>query len=134
MSETTNYGLHLTDNSSERFQDWREKMNGTNGSNMIKIDVALGEKANKSVAITTTLMASAWAGIEAPFTQELTITGLAAEQNGEISIAHNATPLQRDIARSALLAVTGQSEGKLMIVADGELPEQDIPVSIILFG
>ncbi len=134
MSETTNYGLHLTDNSSERFQDWREKMNGTNGSNMIKIDVALGEKANKSVAITTTLMASAWAGIEAPFTQELSITGLAAEQNGEISIAHNATPLQRDIARSALLAVTGQSEGKLMIVADGELPEQDIPVSIILFG
>ena len=134
MSETTNYGLHLTDNSSERFQDWREKMNGTDGSNMIKIDVALGEKANKSVAITTTLMASAWAGIEAPFTQELSITGLAAEQNGEISIAHNATPLQRDIARSALLAVTGQSEGKLMIVADGELPEQDIPVSIILFG
>lgn len=134
MSETTNYGLHLTDNSSERFQDWREKMNGTNGSNMIKIDVALGEKANKSVAITTTLMASAWAGIEAPFTQELSITGLAAEQNGEISIAHNATPLQRDIARSALLAVTGQSDGKLMIVADGELPEQDIPVSIILFG
>ena len=134
MSETTNYGLHLTDNSSERFQDWREKMNGTNGSNMIKIDVALGEKANKSVAITTTLMTSAWAGIEAPFTQELSITGLAAEQNGEISIAHNATPLQRDIARSALLAVTGQSEGKLMIVADGELPEQDIPVSIILFG
>lgn len=134
MSETINYGLHLTDNSSERFQDWREKMNGTNGSNMIKIDVALGEKANKSVAITTTLMASAWAGIEAPFTQELSVTGLAAEQNGEISIAHNATPLQRDIARSALLAVTGQSEGKLMIVADGELPEQDIPVSIILFG
>ncbi|MEY8573296.1 hypothetical protein AALD01_02665 [Oscillospiraceae bacterium 21-37] len=134
MSETTNYGLHLTDNSSERFQDWREKMSGTDGSNMIKIDVALGEKANKSVAITTTLMASAWAGIEAPFTQELSITGLAAEQNGEISIAHNATPLQRDIARSALLAVTGQSEGKLMIVADGELPEQDIPVSIILFG
>lgn len=46
MSETKNYKLHLTDDSSERFLDWRNEMNGVEDSNMVKIDTALGEKAD----------------------------------------------------------------------------------------
>ena len=57
---------------------------------MVKIDAALGEKANSSVAINTTLLASAWVGVDAPYTQTLTISGLTASQNGTISVAHNA--------------------------------------------
>jgi len=132
MSETTNYGLYLTNDSSEKFLDWRERMNGTNDSNMIKIDTALG--ALKSVAIHTTLFASAWAGVDAPFTQELSIDGLTETQNGTISVAHNATADQREIAREAMLSVIGQEDGKLIIAADGEMPEFDIPVYIILLG
>ena len=71
MNETTNYKLHLTSDNTEKFLGWSEKMNGTEDSNMIKIDNALGEKANSSVAIYTTLLASAWAGVNAPFTQEV---------------------------------------------------------------
>lgn len=134
MSETNNYKLHLTDNSAEKFLDWREKMNGTENSNMIKIDNALGEKANSSVAISTTLLASAWAGVNAPFTQELSVEGLTASQNGVIDIAHDATAVQREIAREAMLSVIGQSNGTLTIAADGEMPEFDIPVYIILLG
>ena len=59
---------------------------------------------------------------------------LGAAQNGTISVAHSATAEQREIAREALLSITGQENGKLQIVADGELPEQDIPVVIILLG
>ena len=51
MSNTPNYNLYLTDDSSTRFQEWRNQMNGTENSNMVKIDAALGEKANSSVAI-----------------------------------------------------------------------------------
>ena len=129
MSDTTaNYGLYITDDSSERFLEWRTKMNGTESSNMVKIDTALGEKANSSVLVSATLLASAWTGIDSPFTQDITVTGLTATQNGTISVAHNAT------AREAMLSVVGQEDGKLTIAADGEMPDIDIPVYIILLG
>ena len=35
---------------------------------------------------------------------------------------------------SVLLSVTGQTDGTLTIVADGEMPERDIPVLIIILG
>lgn len=134
MSETINCKLHLTDDSSERFQDWRNAMNGPTNSNMIKIDTAIGEKANKSVPIFTTLLASAWSGINPPFTQMLNVDGLTATNNGYISVAHTATAEQREAAREAMLSVAGQVDGTLTIVADGEMPEQDIPVLIIILG
>lgn len=129
-----NLAFNLEDDSTTRFLDWRKKMNGTDNSNMVKIDAALGEKANSSVAVNTTLLASAWIGVEAPYTQELTVTGLTALQNGTISVAHSATAEQREIAREAMLSVIGQEDGKLTIAADGEMPEFDIPVYIILLG
>lgn len=131
---TTNYNLYLEDSSTTHFLDWRKKMNGSDNSNMVKIDAALGEKANSSVAVNATLLASAWAGVNAPYTQEITIAGLTASQNGTISVAHNATAEQREIAREAMLSVIGQEDGKLTIAADGEMPEFDIPVYIILLG
>ena len=135
MSETTkNYGLYLTNDSSEKFLDWRERMNGTSDSNMMKIDAALGEKANNSVIVTTALLASAWTGVDAPFTQELAVDGLLKDTNGIIDVGHDATAEQREIAREAKQAITGQEDGKLIIVADGEMPEFDIPVYIILLG
>ena len=133
-SKTTNYGLYLDDDSSTRVQDWRKQMNGTEDSNMVKIDTALSEKANSSVAITATLLASAWSGVDAPFTQELIVEGLGADQNGTISVAHNATVTQRETARLAMLSIIGQSENSLTIAADGEMPEVDIPVVVILLG
>lgn len=132
--ETTNCKLHLTDDSSERFQDWRNAMNGPTNSNMIKIDDAIGGKADKSVPIITTLSAAAWSGVNPPFTQVLNVEGLKAAHNGYISVAHEATAEQRKIAREAMLSVTGQEDGALTIVADGEMPELDIPVLIIILG
>lgn len=134
MSETKNCKLHLTDDNTERFRDWRNAMNGPDNSNMIKIDNALGKKANSSVAVSAVLVSTAWAGVTPPFTQTLVVEGLTATQNGTISVAHNATAEQREIAREAMLSVIGQEEGGLLIAADGEMPERDIPVYIILLG
>ena len=133
MSEiTANYGLYITDDSSEKFLNWRTKMNGTEDSNMIKIDTALGEKANHSHSITVTLLANNWSGIESPYTQEITIENLTQNQNGFFWLAHSATQDQRNMAREAMLAIIGQTDGKLVIAADGELPDIDIPITIIL--
>ena len=60
--------------------------------------------------------------------------GLGATQNGSISVAHSATFEQRESARDAMLSIISQENGKLTIAADGELPELDIPVYIILLG
>lgn len=134
MSVTEHYGLYITDDSSERFLDWRDKMNGTTNSNMIIIDEALGSKADSSVAVGATLLSSAWTGAYAPFTQELSVAGLTEGHNGVISVAHNATVIQREAAREAMLSVLAQEDGELTIVADGEMPEIDIPVAIIIYG
>lgn len=134
MQSTQNYGLFLADDDTERFQAWREKINGVEDSNMIKIDTALGGKAQSSVAISATLLANSWSGIDAPYTQELTVAGLTESQNGIIDVAHDATTEEREIAREAILSVVGQSSGSLTIAADGEMPEFDIPVYIILLG
>ena len=134
MSETKNYKLYLEGNVKSKFKVWRERMNGEQDSNMTKIDAVLGEKANSSVAVTATLLASKWSGVEAPYTQTIAVEGLSANQNGSISVAQNATPDQRDIARCAMLSVIGQNENSLTIAADGDMPEFDIPVVVVLLG
>ena len=132
MSETKNYKLYVTDDSSERFLNVRKRIYGEADSNMVKIDTILGQKADNSDVINATLLASGWSGIDSPFTQELSVAGLSATQNGTISVAHSATTEQRETARNAKLSVIGQESGKLIIAADGELPELDIPVFILI--
>lgn len=135
MSQLTdNYELILEDNDTTKFKIWRETINGTSNSNMIKIDAVLAQKGDKSVSVPCTLLASAWTGVDSPFVQELMVTGLGALQNGNISVAHSATFEEREMARDAKLCVTGQAAGKLIISADGEMPDIDIPVIITLLG
>lgn len=133
MSTTTNYGLYITDDSSETFQNWRRGMNGVDDSNMIKIDNALYQKADKSKSETATLLSSAWTGESAPYTQTISVENLTAEQNGNISVSKSSSFEQRDAARAAMLSVIGQKDGSLTIAADGDKPEMDIPVDILLF-
>lgn len=131
---TTNYGLHLTDNSTTRFYDWRNQINGTNDSNMMKIDEVLGNKADSSVSVEAVLTVSGWVGDTAPYTQELPIEGLGAAQNGSIGVSQSATMAQNDVALQAVLFVSGQEESKLIITANGVKPTVDIPVSVTLLG
>lgn len=134
LSTTTNYNLFLCDDKTKKFKEWREEINGTDNSNMIKIDAALGEKANKSDTIEAVLYADSWSGETNPYTQHIAVDGLGANQNGSIAISHSADIEQRNNARDALLAIVGQEDGGLTISADGELPSVDIPVVIILLG
>lgn len=133
MSETINYQLGLTDNDQTKFKEWRETINGNVNSNMIKIDTALGEKANLSVAINATLLASAWSE-NAPYIQTIAVDGLKADSNGVISIAQNVTSEQIEIVCDAALYISGQADGSLTITANGDKPNVDIPVIIILLG
>ena len=133
MSETKNYNLALTTDDQTKFKEWRETINGNSNSNMEKIDTALGEKANLSVAINATLLASDWSD-DSPYTQTVTVEGLKADSNGVISIAQNATSEQIEIVCDAGLYISNQADGTLTITAYGDKPNVDIPVIIILLG
>lgn len=134
MNTTTNYNLYLCDSGEKYFKEWQEEMNGTEDSNMIKIDKALGEKAASSVSIFDTLYADAWIVNGTSFLQTITVAGLSDEHNGNISISNEATTDQFNSACSAMLKISEQRDGELVICAEGELPKVDIPVAIILLG
>lgn len=134
MSETSNYHLYVTDDDTERFWDWRNKMNGVANSNMTKIDTVLSEKADSSTAVSGVLSAAQWEGEQAPYSYRLSVAGMGAEQNGNIAIASTATAAQKESARKALLSILSQEENTLVIAADGAKPAEDIPVTIILIG
>ena len=132
MSKTTNYGLYITDDSSETFLNWRKKMNGLNESNIIKIDRLLGQKADQSSYVEHTLLANEWEELDGKTIQSLNIEGLKANQNGNISLSPLASAAEREEARNAILAIHSQAEGILTIVADGETPTINIPVVITM--
>lgn len=134
MGETANYGLYVTDDSTEKFLDWREQMNGETDSNMTKIDAILADKADQSTMVRAVLTAEEWSGEAAPFMQELRVPGLSADSNGMISIAQDATLEQREMVRECGLSVVEQGDGVLWIAADGKKPAGDIPVYVILLG
>ena len=133
MSETTNYHLKLTDDDQTKFKEWRESINGNSNSNMEKIDTALGEKANLSVAINAVLFMSAWSE-DSPYSQTISIDGLTAEQNGMITIGQNITTEQLEDIVAADMRITDQADGTLTVTAYGDKPTRDIPVTIILLG
>ena len=133
MSATKNYDLALTDNDQTKFKEWRESINGNSNSNMEKIDTALGEKANLSVAINAVLLMSAWSD-DSPDVQTISVEGLTADQNGIITIGQNITTEQLEDVVAADMRISDQADGSLTVTAYGDKPTRDIPVTIILLG
>lgn len=133
MSTTANYNLKLTDDDQTKFKEWRESINGNSNSNMEKIDTALGEKANLSVAISAVLSMSAWSE-NAPYSQTISVDGLTEEQNGIITIGQNITTEQIEDVVAADIRISSQADGSLTVIAYGDKPTRDIPVTIILLG
>ena len=133
MSATKNYDLALTDNDQTKFKEWRESINGNSNSNMEKIDTALGEKANLSVAINAVLLMSAWSD-DSPYVQTISVEGLNADQNGIITIGQNITTEQLEVPMAADMRISDQADGSLTVTAYGDKPTRDIPVTIILLG
>ena len=101
-------------------------------SNMASILAKLRAEFNnvKSRNVSAILLASNWVNGK----QTISVSGLGANQNGIVSVSHDATDEQREAARDAMLSVIGQADGSLTIAADGEIPVPDIPVSIVMLN
>lgn len=66
MAETMNYHLYVEDDDQTLFKSWRQKMNGTQDSNMTKIDTALFAKADKDY-VDTAIQNAIGAALEASY-------------------------------------------------------------------
>jgi len=75
-----------------------------------------------------------WTGSSAPYTQELSDNKIKSESKGHIGISHNATFSQAEDSRKALIRIIDQDDGSLTIVADGEKPTEDIPITLQLWN
>lgn len=88
-----------------------------------------GEPGFTPAAVECILTAAGWSG-EGPYVQTVPVEGLTALGNGTAALSQAATAEQRTAAREAMLSVTGQADGLLMITADGKKPGMDIPVTV----
>ena len=82
-----------------------------------------------AVSSSYTLSANNWSNK----TYTLSVSGLTATQDGVIGISKTATQTQADAARDAFIRISAQAAGSITLTADGDVPEVDIPVDLILF-
>lgn len=82
----------------------------------------------QSRSFTATLTASGWSN----GSQTITVTGIAADSNGNVGLSASANNTAIAAASEAQLCVTAQAANSLTITARGVVPTCDIPVTIIL--
>ena len=66
--------------------------------------------------------------------QTVTVAGMTASKNGQVGIAQSATAAQVQAATNASMRVISQSENSLTVIAGGDVPTIDIPITIIMLG
>lgn len=88
----------------------------------------------ENISINLTLLADNWTGAEAPYIQTLAALEVKENMEGVAGLAQNATLEERSAAREAMLSLAQQKDCEVTFIADGEKPEINIPVTLILMG
>ena len=83
-------------------------------------------------AVEVTAAASGWSG--SPPAQSLTVAGMTADSLYWVGLNSTATYAQRDAARKAVIAPTGQGANSLTLTCDGAAPTVDLPILVFLSG
>ncbi len=91
---------------------------------------AINTKSAMSYAVNATLTAGGWSYGR----QTVTIDGLKAESNGMASLAYDCSEEQRQAAAAANLRIVSQNEGNIIFTVDGDEPNIDIPIIILVLG
>ena len=82
--------------------------------------------------VQVTAAASGWSG--SPAAQTLSIAGMTADSLYWVGLNSTATYAQRDAARKAVIAPTGQGANSLTLTCDGVTPTVDLPILVFLSG
>ena len=91
--------------------------------------------AVKSDTVTATVPASAWSGADAPYSATVSVTGAKPEPTRiEVQPTKDATAEQWAAWRAALIRGGGQDTDKITLLADGDKPTIDIPITATIRG
>ena len=90
--------------------------------------IDLGKVVFSNHVYSTILLASAWS----EGTQTVAVDGVTSGTNGVAYLAQSVTAEQAKVAASAMLHVSAQSDGIVVITAFGSVPDVDIPIVIKL--
>lgn len=102
--------------------------------NVKALNTETEQKAAKTAERTATLIVAGWTGSEAPYTQTVTVAGLAGDAHLIVGLAPGATAEQVEAAANAMLLATAQTAGSLTVSAYGDKPEVAIPVLMMEVG
>lgn len=109
-------------------------MDGEESLSLIEIARIVKEKYFTSTETTATLVASAWEGTTAPFTQTISVEGMTSATQGTVNVSESATDEQFRAAAYAILRKTAQGTNSITVKAYGEKPTVDIPLTVIMGG
>ena len=91
--------------------------------------------AMKSAVSTATLLASSWTGTAAPYSITVSLPGAKPEPTRiEVQPSPDATADQWAAWRAALIRGGGQTTDKITLLADGDKPEINIPITVTVRG
>ena len=91
-----------------------------------------GVESGTITPVQVTAAASGWSG--SPPAQSLTVSGMTADSLYWVGLNSTATYAQRDAARKAVIAPTGQGANSLTLTCDGAAPAVDLPILVFLSG
>lgn len=92
------------------------------------------EAAAKTAERGASLTAAGWTGDAAPYTQAVSLEGVAATAHLIIGLAPTVTAAQVEAAAAAQLLATAQAAGSVTISAFGEKPTEALPILIMEVG
>jgi len=94
----------------------------------------LVSKSNKSTVVSKTLSTASWSGTSAPYTYNLTVTGVTTTSVQELLPSTSITSAQLSALQAANIQDGGQAVGQISLYAFGTKPTIDIPVRVVLRG
>ena len=87
-----------------------------------------------SKLVNATLTASSWRGSSAPYTYNLTVTGVTANTNQDILPGLNISASQLEQLQAANIQDGGQTTNRITLKAFGEKPTSNLPIRVIIRG
>lgn len=101
----------------------------TGNISLTATDVKAGIK-NLNLTLTT----SSWSGSSAPYTYQLTVSGITSTTDGTLFLTQGASAAQAKAAGEAQIRIGSQTTNRLTLYADGTKPTTNIPVTVRLYG